>query len=141
MAVNGPRDFMRYEFANSTLTTNHQTVIGTLRGVAAGADSLAVDLSGWVDLIIDEDMTSVIVWIARDAIDGVVVGQATYEPAVVVGATEFALSVEGLDIVSPMSDGVYVLCVQVVGGTGDSTAVTWKLRATVTPDGGGIVMS
>jgi hypothetical protein len=115
------------------LSTNVETVVATLSGLALPMDSNQVVLSGTTMVTSGSTTTAVVVRIRQNGLTGTVVGNQTGQSVVTAAADTNVYSIVAVDNPTSSAGAIYVLTVQDAGGGSGGTTVYSVLTALVEP--------
>lgn len=106
-----------------------ETVIATLANVSTDTPSRKVDLSGWAAFTVGATGTAIRLRVRQTSLTGTLVADTGALTGGIAAAGLVAQDVEGQDIPGDVAAFVYVLTLQVTGGSGASAVTAVKLRA------------
>lgn len=108
-----------------------ETTVAQVTVSSVGSPTSLVELSGWAAFVIGATGTAIRMRIRRGSLTGTVAADSGALTAGVAAAALVAQDVEGTDSPGEVESLLYVLTLQVTGGSSASTLSAVKLKATV----------
>lgn len=125
----GTKSFIKYESANTTVTTTTETVVATLTGVTTPRKS-TIQLMGWLQVTTGGSTTALTPRIRRGTdITGTLVCEATAVELAAAAGSEEEISIAGEDPSVDLQNATYVLTIQATAAAANATALQARLEA------------